>query len=197
MVVKHFLLALFALATACRGSIGGAVYAIDGGQPVRVAGHAVFLLSVSDEVRSVLNSACPQGGAAAWLEKVAAERDRLRGVAAVYEDSAGQERGLRGMSQRWRQLKRAAYAYTDSALHASAEPPTVSGELIEKLSIQRASTSSNGDYEFESLPAGEYLIVADVRHDYRWVPVAVSRARATVDVRENSSLTGCTIASQL
>ncbi|HTE44372.1 MAG TPA: carboxypeptidase-like regulatory domain-containing protein [Gemmatimonadaceae bacterium] len=197
MVVKYVVLAIVAGTSACKGSISGAVYAVDGGHSVGVGGQSVYLLSVSDEVRSVLNSACPQDGVAAWQEKLAAERERLRRVAKTYDDSAGDERALRGMSQRWRQFKRLSFSYTDSALRANAEPPTVSGDLIEKLSVKRASTSSNGEYEFESLPPGRYLIVADVRHEYRWVPVAVSRARATVDVRENSSHSGCAIASRM
>jgi hypothetical protein len=182
---------------ACKGSVTGAVYAIDSGQPVKVEGHSVFLVSVSDELRSVLRAVCPDGGAAAWQEKLSAERNRLHDVAAAYEDSAGAERTLRGMSRRWRQLQRLTYTYADSAMHTNTDPPTVSGDLIEKLSIKRASTDPNGGYEFTNLPRGQYLIAADIRHEYRWVPVEVSRARTTADVSETGSQSGCAIAGRL
>lgn len=197
MVVRLFLVAASLAVTGCKGSVAGAVYAIDSGQPVTVAGHAVFLVSVSDEVRTVLKSVCPDGGAAAWQEKLRAERDRLRGIASTYDDSAGEERTYRGMTQRWRQLKRLSYAYADSAMHTNADPPTIGGELIEKLSIQHASTGENGAYEFSNLPQGQYLVAADIRHEYRWVPVEVSHSQTRADVSESGSQSGCAIAGRL
>jgi hypothetical protein len=197
MVVRPFLVALFWGISACKGSVTGAVYAIDSGQPIRVSGHSVFLVSVSDEVRSVLKSVCPDGGVVAWREKLGAEQNRLRRVAANYEDSAADERTLRGMSRRWRQLKRASYVYSDSAMHTTSEPPTIGADLIEKLAMQRASTGDSGGYEFTNLPRGQYLIAADIRHEYRWVPVEVTRFKTTADVSENGSQSGCAIAGRL
>jgi hypothetical protein len=197
MVVRPLLVAFSLAITACKGSVTGAVYAIDSGQPVTVAGHAVFLVSVSDEVRTVLKSVCPDGGVAAWQEKLGAERNRLRGVAAIYEDSAGEERTRRGMTQRWRQLKRLSYTHADSAMHTNADPPTIGADLIEKLSIKRASTGENGAFEFSNLPRGQYLVAADIRHEYRWVPVEVSHSKTTADVSETGSQSGCAIAGRL
>lgn len=197
MVVRPFLVAFISSVAACKGSVTGAVYAIDSGQPVKVEGHSVFLVSVSDEVRSVLKSVCLDGGAAAWQEKLGAERNRLREMATAYEDSAGAERTARGMSRRWRHLQRLAYNYSDSAMHTNTEPPTVSADLIEKLSIKRASTGANGGYEFTNLPRGQYLVAADIRHEYRWVPVEVSHTRTTADVSESGSQSGCAIAGRL
>lgn len=197
MGIRTLLVAFISSVSACQGSVAGAVYAIDSGQPIKIVGQSVFLVSVSDEVRTALKSVCPDGGIAGWQAKLGAERDRLGAVAAAYEDSATVERTLTGMSRRWRQLKRLAYANSDSAMHTNMEPPTVTGDLIEKLSIKRASTSENGGYEFTGLPHGQYLVAADIRHEYRWVPVEVSRSRTTADVSESGSQSGCMIAGRL
>jgi hypothetical protein len=71
--------------------------------------------------------------------------------------------------------------YRDSAASMNGQPPPIPGDLVEKLSINRANTGSDGRYVFQQLPPGPYLVATELRDEYRWVPVEVKRSAALAD----------------
>ena len=182
--------------TACSGSIEGTVYGTDGDSPVRVTGHEVFLISASNEVTSVLKSVCPVS-AADWAEKSRRERARFEQLAAAYSDSARDELTVRRGGRRWTGLVRAMNIYRDSAVRMDGRPPTIPGDLIEKLATNRVSTDGGGRYAFSKLPPGQYLVVTDLQNEYRWIPVQVSRATRTANITPRASQASCDVARQL
>ena len=187
----------FSLAvTACSGSIEGTVYGTDDAVPVRVTGHQVFLLSTTNEVTSVLKSVCP-ANAADWTEQSRRERARFEQVAAAYSDSARDELALHHGGRRWTALVRATNIYRDSAAKMDGRQPTIPGDLIEKLAMNRVSTNDDGRYAFLNLSPGQYLVVTDLHDDLRWIPVQVSRARRTADITPRASQASCDVARQL
>ena len=183
-------------AAACSGSIEGTVYGTDGASPVRVSGHQVFLLSTANEVTSVLKSVCP-ASATEWAEQSRSERARFEQLAAAYGDSARDELALRHGGRRWSALVRAMNIYRDSAAKMDGRPPTIPGDLIEKLATNRVSTDDAGRYAFSNLSPGQYLVVTDLHDEFRWLPVQVSRAKRTADITPRASGASCDVARQL
>ena len=182
--------------TACAGSIEGTVYGTDGAPPVRVTGHQVFLLSMSDEIAAALKSICP-ANAATWAEQSRSERARLEQLAAAYADSAREELAIRRSGRRWTALVREMNIYRDSAARMDGRQPTIPGDLIEKLATNRVSTDDGGRYEFSKLAPGQYLVVTDLQNELRRIPVQVSRAKRTADITPRASQTSCDVARQL
>jgi len=172
------------------------VYGTDGVPPVRVAGHQVFLLSASNEVTSALKSVCP-ASTADWAEQSRNERARFEQLAAAYADSARDELALRRGGRRWSGLVRAMTIYRDSAATMDGRQPTIPGDLIEKLATNRVSTDDGGRYAFSKLAPGQYLVVTDLRNEFRWIPVQVSRAKRTADITPRASQASCDVARQL
>jgi len=181
---------------SCKGSIEGSVFGTDSPQPVRLSGQAVFLLAASPDVGSALKTVCP-ANAPGWREAVRAERERFGALAATYGDSARDELALRRGSRRWTSLIRTMNMYRDSAASMNGQPPPIPGDLVEKLSMNRANTSSDGHYEFRQLPPGTYLVATELRDEYRWVPVEVRRSTAVADVTPRGSRTTCDVARGL
>ena len=182
--------------TACSGSIEGTVYGTDGTSPVRVTGHQVFLLSTANEVTSVLKSVCP-ANAAEWAEQSRGERARFDSLATAYSDSARDELAARRGGRRWTTLVRTMNIYRDSAAKMDGRPPTIPGDLIEKLATNRVSTDDAGRYAFSDLAPGQYLIVTDLHDELRWLAVQVSRGKQTADVTPRVSRSSCDVARQL
>jgi len=182
--------------TACSGSIEGTVYGTDDAPAVRVSGHQVFLLSTSNEVASVLKSICP-ASAAEWAEKARGERARFEQFAVAYGDSARDEFTLRHGGRRWTALIRAMNTYRDSAAKMDGRQPTIPGDLIEKLATNRVNTDAGGKYAFPKLAPGQYLVVTDLRNEFRWIPVQVSRAKRTADITPRASQASCDVAQLL
>jgi hypothetical protein len=182
--------------TACSGSIEGTVYGTDDTPPVRVSGHHVFLLSTTTEVASVLKSVCP-ANEADWAEQSRRERARFEQTAAAYSDSARDEFALRHGGRRWTALIRTMNIYRDSAAKIDGNPPTIPGDLIEKLATNRVSTDDGGRYTFLNLSPGRYLVVTDLHDEFRWIPVHVSRAKRTADITPRASTASCDVARQL
>ena len=183
-------------AAGCKGSIEGTVYGTDSPDAVRLSGQAVFLVAASSDVGSALKTVCP-ANAAGWGEAIRAERERFGVLAAAYGDSAKDEFTQRRGSRRWTGLVRLMNVYRDSAASMNGQPPPIPGDLVEKLSINRANTGSDGRYVFQQLPPGPYLVATELRDEFRWVPVEVKRSAAVVDVRPQASRTTCDVARGL
>jgi len=181
---------------SCKGSIEGSVFGTDSPQAVRLSGQAVFLLAASPDVGSALKTVCP-ANTPGWSEAVRAERERFGALAATYSDSAKDELALRRGSRRWTSLIRTMNMYRDSAASMNGQPPPIPGDLVEKLSMNRANTSLDGHYEFRQLPPGTYLIATELRDEYRWVPVEVRRSTTVADVTPRGSRTTCDVARGL
>jgi len=180
----------------CKGSIEGTVYGTDSAQPLRLSGQAVFLLMASADVASALKSVCP-ANAAGWSERVRAERERFDGLAAAYADSARDEFAQRRGSRRWSGLIRVMNMYRDSAATMDGQPPPIPLDLVEKLSMNRTNTGSDGHYAFNELSPGTYLVATELRDEYRWVPVQIGRAKSATDVTPKGSQTTCVVARGL
>jgi hypothetical protein len=180
----------------CKASIEGTVYGTDSAQPVRLSGQAVFLLAASADVASALRSVCP-ANAAGWNERVRAERQRLDDLAALYSDSARGEFAQRRGSRRWTALVRTMNTYRDSATRMDGQPPPIPDDLVEKLSMNRTNTGSDGHYAFNELAAGTYLVATELRDEYRWVPVQIGRAKSNADVTPKRSQATCDVARGL
>jgi hypothetical protein len=192
----QFTLALLCAAAGCKGSIEGAVYGTDDSTAVRVTGHPVFLLSTAAEVAAVLKSICP-ANPAEWSERSRAEHARLEQIAAAYGDSARDELALRRGGRRWTSLVRVMNMYRDSAAATNGRQPSVPGDLIEKLAINRVMTGENGRFVFPNLSPGSYLVATELRDEFRWVPVQVSRTKRTTDIMPRSSHSSCDVARGL
>jgi hypothetical protein len=147
-------------------------------------------------VTSVLKSICP-ANAAAWADQSRSERARLEQAAAAYSDSARDELTLHHGGRRWTALVRTMNIYRDSAVKMDGKPPAVPEDLIEKLATNRVSTGNDGRYVFSGLSPGQYLVVTDIRDEFRWLPVQVSRAKRTADITPRASQTSCDVARQL
>ena len=183
-------------AAGCKGSIEGTVYGTDSPDAVRLSGQAVFLVAASPDVGSALKTVCP-ANAAGWSEAIRAERERFSVLAAAYADSAKDEFRQRRGSRRWTALIRLMNVYRDSAASMNGQPPPIPDDLVEKLSMNRANTGSDGRYVFEQLPPGPYLVATEMRDEFRWVPVEVKRSAALADVRPQASRTTCDVARGL
>ena len=194
---RRLILAIGLVAAAgCKGSIEGTVYGTDSPDAIRLSGQPVFLVAASPDVGSALKTVCP-ANAAGWTEAIRAERERFSVLATAYADSAKDEFTQRRGSRRWTALIRLMNVYRDSAASMNGQPPPIPGDLIEKLSINRANTGSDGRYVFQQLPPGPYLVATELRDEYRWVPVEVKRSAALADVRPHGSRTTCDVARGL
>ena len=180
----------------CKGSIEGNVYGTDDAAAVRLSGHPVFLVATSTEVAAVLKSVCP-ANAVDWKERARAEHERFSQIAASYGDSARDEFAQRRGSRRWSALLRAMNVYRDSAASMDGRPPSIPGDLVEKLAMNRANTGPDGHYIFGPLTPGTYLVATELRDEYRWVPVQVARAKAIADVTPRRSQASCDVARGL
>jgi hypothetical protein len=184
------------LTASCKGSIEGSVFGTDSPRPLRLSGQAVFLLPASADVASALKSVCPSNSAG-WSDAVRAERDRFGALATAYSDSARDEFAQRRGSRRWTALVRVMNTYRDSAASMTGRPPPIPDDLVEKLSINRANTSSDGRFAFRDLQPGTYLVATELRDEFRWVPVEVKRTTALADLTPRSSRTTCDVARGL
>ena len=79
----------------------------------------------------------------------------------------------------------------------TGQPPAIPADLVEKLSINRANTSSDGRYAFRQIPPGAYLIATELRDEFHWVPVEVKRSTAVADITPRGSRTTCDVARGL
>jgi hypothetical protein len=172
------------------------VYGTDGTPPVRVTGHAVFLLSAANETASILKSVCP-ANAADWAERSRSERARFDALAAAYGDSARDEFALRHGGRRWTALMRVMNIFRDSAAKMDGRQPNIPGDLIEKLATKRVSTDDAGRYAFSNLQPGQYLVVTELHDEFRWLPVQVARAKRSADITPRASETSCDVVRRL
>lgn len=184
------------MTASCKGSIEGSVFGTDSPQPLRLSGQAVFLLPASADVGSALKTACPSN-VAGWSDAVRAERDRFGALATAYSDSARDEFAQRRGSRRWTALVRLVNTYRDSAASMTGQPPPIPNDLVEKLSINRANTSSDGRFAFRELQPGTYLVATELRDEFRWIPVEVKRSKAVADLTPHESKSTCDVARGL
>jgi hypothetical protein len=193
---RYVVLALLCNIAACKGSIEGSVYGTDDAQSVRLSSRPVFLLATSVEVAAVLKSVCP-ANAADWIERARSERSRFEQTATAYSDSTRDELALHRGSRRWSILLHMMNVYRDSARGMDGRPPSIPSDLVEKLAMNRATTSSNGHFTFGDVAPGRYLLATEIRDEYRWVPVEVARAKTTADITPRRSQTSCDVARGL
>jgi hypothetical protein len=198
-VRSRFLILVTALcgAVGCKGSIEGTVYGTDGEQPLRLTGHSVYLVMTSAEVATVLQAVCP-ANAADWTEKVRSERARFEQLAIAYSDSARDELARRRGTRRWTGLVRAMNTYRDSGARMDGRPPPIPRDLVEKLAVNRVNTDAGGRYVFAGLAAGSYLVAAELRDEFRWVPAQiVARGKAVANITPRDSRASCDVARGL